>query len=354
MGACCGGGTNSAKVLPEDQANIQASKSSTKQIVAQTRVSEKLRQAKAVLLRNVSLNEEFRSIKQRDIDKEVMRRVLSPAGVCSEDRLALWCDALGVGTELSAVEAEHGAYFRELSMQTNAKVEKEIRNDIGRTFPEHEWFQSSQAQESLFNVLFCAAIALPDVAYVQGMNFIAGFFLLQANEHNELQAFLMFLSYLTQKKFNMQRHYGVGLTALLATMKAMDVRMASELPDLHKHLAGLSMPSVFFGTPYFLTFFCYNIPDHSVLVRVWDYLLIQPTIRFDERKSSTASQHDSNTNVNPEETMEACIMRLVFSYLRMVKQDVLREGTDIQAVLQILKNMRVDHGNLLELLHGGM
>jgi hypothetical protein len=82
---------------------------------------------------------------------------------------------------------------------------------------------------------------------------------------------------------------------------------------------------------------------------VWDFLLIQPTIRFAERKSDA-----HRSDADPEETMEACIMRLVFSYLRMVKQDVLKEGTDIHSVLQILKNMRINHGNLLEWLHGGM
>ena len=50
--------------------------------------------------------------------------------------------------------------------------------DLGRTFPEHDYFRSDEGQASLRRLLLAHATRNPAIGYTQSLNFIGAFLLL--------------------------------------------------------------------------------------------------------------------------------------------------------------------------------
>lgn len=66
-------------------------------------------------------------------------------------------------------------------LRQESVYEKAITRDLHRTFPHHPYFQSTEGQESLFNVVKAYSLYDPEVGYCQGLSFVAGPLLLNVN-----------------------------------------------------------------------------------------------------------------------------------------------------------------------------
>ena len=98
------------------------------------------------------------------------------------------------------------------------EVEKQIKKDLRRTFPDHVMFkinkgdkafsganngtedekQFTSGQRSLYNLLAAVALDHPDLGYTQGMNMLASTFLMYMGEED---SFWMMHSVLNEAKF---------------------------------------------------------------------------------------------------------------------------------------------------------
>lgn len=82
-------------------------------------------------------------------------------------------------TNISNLQGLQEIYVQLLRQES--VYEKAITRDLHRTFPHHPYFQSTQGQEALFNVVKAYSIYDPEVGYCQGLAFVAGPLLLNVN-----------------------------------------------------------------------------------------------------------------------------------------------------------------------------
>mmetsp|Transcript_1879 Transcript_1879/g.3749 ORF Transcript_1879/g.3749 Transcript_1879/m.3749 type:complete len:553 (-) Transcript_1879:27-1685(-) len=106
----------------------------------------------------------FQSLNTR---KQKAFRLLVQEGIPVAWRQAIWL-AL-VGGDFSGEDGE---------LAFNEEVLLEIRKDLDRTFPSHEWFGSKAGEDELGEVLKSFAAASPSIGYCQGLNLYAAQFLL--------------------------------------------------------------------------------------------------------------------------------------------------------------------------------
>ena len=87
--------------------------------------------------------------------------------------------------------------------EATTKWEAIIEKDVPRTFPKHKLFAkaSSVGCVELRRVLKATALHVPEVGYVQGMNFIAAYFL--AETRDEMISFLLLVRLLRGKEYGM-------------------------------------------------------------------------------------------------------------------------------------------------------
>ncbi|CAI2359524.1 unnamed protein product [Moneuplotes crassus] len=84
-----------------------------------------------------------------------------------------------------------------------------IENDLKRTFPHEEYYQSSEAKETLFNVLKAYTLYDTKCGYVQGMNFIAASLIYHSSPDI---AFWCLVSLMFD--YNLRNNYEVGFAGI--------------------------------------------------------------------------------------------------------------------------------------------
>lgn len=94
---------------------------------------------------------------------------------------------------------------------------KQIRRDLARTYPSSELFKSDIGQNKMLNVLqafsnYDREISkfIQPLEYVQGMNFIVGFFLYHAEEY---AAFWLFVTLI--EEYEMRMVYEAGIFQMI-------------------------------------------------------------------------------------------------------------------------------------------
>jgi hypothetical protein len=148
--------------------------------------------------------------------------------------------------------------------------ESVVYKDIGRTFPAHPYFKSSEAQAKLGRVLSKFEQAHPKVGYCQGMNYVAGL-LLMASGGVEEETYAMFCCLLER---NLGQMYAEGMPYLIRACHAFNLIFRQALPDLHAHLLKEGVPQELWLSKWFLTLFALSLPI-PVTLRVWDLLIVQ-------------------------------------------------------------------------------
>lgn len=148
----------------------------------------------------------------------------------------------------------------------DAETKEQIEKDLPRTFTTIEYFADPDVMNSTQRVLTAVAVQLPNVSYVQGMNFIVSYLFLHVK--TEQDCFSLFMDMLLHPRYNLQTIFCEGLPNL--TVYALLVaRMVKEIdPDLFAHLESLGLTDFFFTYQWILTLFTYSMPFDEV-AKVW-------------------------------------------------------------------------------------
>lgn len=120
----------------------------------------------------------------KDRDGAVLSLVMK-VGLRQEDRLKAWvswCEAAGgIGgrESVAAIEKKVAASMKsgdygQLEF-ADASLVRTIDVDLQRTLTDHPQFKEGGGAEMLKRVLLCTALTVPDVGYLQGMNFLGAF-----------------------------------------------------------------------------------------------------------------------------------------------------------------------------------
>ena len=100
------------------------------------------------------------------------------------------------------------------------------------------------------------------------MNYIAGVFLFHMSEE---EAFWCVVAYF--KSFDILGFYEHGMQSLVNNLANMGTYISILFPKLRDHFGDENIQPFCYATPYFLTFFTYNLPVRSV-TRVWDLVFL--------------------------------------------------------------------------------
>lgn len=130
-------------------------------------------------------------------------------------------------------------YFAALrNAAENSEAEEAIEEDLHRTFPEHPLFGGVLWRAMLKSVLVAYARRNREVGYSRGMNLVAAHFLLVCSEHD---AFWLLTTVIEQ--LLPTGYYSSPMEGLCCEMRVLDTLLATMLPELHKHMLHLELPT---------------------------------------------------------------------------------------------------------------
>lgn len=116
---------------------------------------------------------------------------------------------------------------------------EQIERDIPRTFPHNEYFGDAQVQASMRRVLIAVSAEYPEIAYVQSMNFLAGFLLLHCKTEDATFALLRHM--MSSPTLRLREMYSPGLPLLFLLARALGVLTELRFPDLARHLRAVDL-----------------------------------------------------------------------------------------------------------------
>ena len=157
-----------------------------------------------------------------------------------------------------------------------------IQKDIERTFPDHPFFKEEKykdkSNKSLANILKAYSIQNRELGYCQGMNFIAGFILINSGFREE-ESFWVFSCLMDNKipsdKLDIKGFQGLfhNYFPLLKIMNSLfQNQLSIRNSRLKLHLDEIQLSEPMWISKWFLSLFIYNFPFYSCL-RIWDHIL---------------------------------------------------------------------------------
>jgi len=176
---------------------------------------------------------------------------LSKFVIRKEERQTRWMYISGALDLLHKNTTAYAALLQKAGESGNEEVVDKITRDISRTFSSF----STKQQKSLLNVLKTYAIFNPEVAYCQGMNFVAGIITATLPED---QAFWVFVQIM--KKYDMATLYIEGLQGLHEKLDQFDSYTQTWYPELYLHFKDQRVSGLMFATKWFLTLFGCKLP----------------------------------------------------------------------------------------------
>lgn len=140
-----------------------------------------------------------------------------------------------------------------------------IEKDLERTFPDHPFFSSPRGIRSLRNVLVSMVNNHPELGYCQGMNSVAGVFLIISKNEEESYAMLEKLC------------FGYGAKGLFEYEFPLVVELCAEfhkvlkdkLPEIDGFFKDIELDDNLWITKWFMTLFSYSF-HLTCVIRIWD------------------------------------------------------------------------------------
>ena len=156
------------------------------------------------------------------------------------------------------------------ALNINLPIIDIIEVDIIRTFFDED---QDNNRKKLHNILIAIAYKYESIGYCQGMNYIAGFFLILTNDEKKTFDIMSFLISKTnygksfQNEFEMIKKYYYVFERLIQIY----------LPDLHNVLRKNNVDSSYYISPWFITLFTYNLSGNNtkIILRIIDLLIIE-------------------------------------------------------------------------------
>mmetsp|Transcript_19955 Transcript_19955/g.32890 ORF Transcript_19955/g.32890 Transcript_19955/m.32890 type:complete len:349 (-) Transcript_19955:882-1928(-) len=145
--------------------------------------------------------------------------------------------------------------------------EHQIEIDLPRTFPGIDYFQDDSVVNSFRAVLRAVALTLPEVGYVQGMNFIVAYILLHTK--TEKDAHRLTVEMLSNPKYNLRGVFVEGLPSLKKLSSVLQLVVKDKLPEMHAHFVNVGFEDLFFSYQWISTLFAYTMP-FDALCHVWE------------------------------------------------------------------------------------
>lgn len=159
-------------------------------------------------------------------------------------------------------------------VQTGEVLSKDLEEVISMDVQRSYQSLTHVASETLANLLRTYAFYNPDIAYCQGMNYLAGTLLIQLQD--EGLAFRCFVGLI--ERYNMHSLLVSNLPRLKLFFYQLDRLVGILLPSVHEVFKEEMVSSSHFAAPWFLTLFASLYQGSTsrvgVLFRLWDFFLL--------------------------------------------------------------------------------
>jgi hypothetical protein len=153
-----------------------------------------------------------------------------------------------------------------------AKNEEEvIIRDLHRTFPKNMIFNTKlgEGQRSLFRILMCFSAYNRSTGYVQGMGFLAAFFLSYMDEENSF-----WMLYCIFKKYRLEEVYLKDFPGLKKRFYVFLKLVEKFMPKIYKKLIEKEAYPTMYASQWFFTLYTNCLP-FELLVRIFDCYLLE-------------------------------------------------------------------------------
>lgn len=197
---------------------------------------------------------------------DAFRELVRQKGVPQRYRWRAWRALMGW-----SVLYKPGDYERIIKQWPDPKVVDSIDKDIDRTFPGNEDFDEQQRQ-NLAMLLRAHASFFPKVGYCQGMNFVAGFILLNAGRSPDASKDSFFCLAQLMVKYRANLLFCDGLPLLKLHTFQFRLALAQLFPEVHRHFQDAQITPELYLTRWILTLFTQPLPFDAA-ARVWDLIL---------------------------------------------------------------------------------
>ncbi|XP_064616082.1 LOW QUALITY PROTEIN: ecotropic viral integration site 5 ortholog-like [Liolophura sinensis] len=154
-------------------------------------------------------------------------------------------------------------------LKKTSPSEKQIKRDIARTFPDHDFFKDKDGlgQESLFNVMKAYSLHDREVGYCQGSGFIVGLLLMQMPEE---EAFAVLVKLM--QDYRLRELFKPSMAELGLCMYQLECLVQELLPDLHMHFQSQGFHTSIYASSWVSHFFTTALPL-SAACRVMDLFI---------------------------------------------------------------------------------
>ncbi|XP_048587303.1 uncharacterized protein LOC5507434 isoform X2 [Nematostella vectensis] len=215
----------------------------------------------------------------RVLYKEKELKTLFREGIPTSCRRAVWLSLTYEKVE-SLMKAKAPNFYQRLASKITKRmhtikeemsdVERQIKCDLLRTMPTNENFKSldSPMVKCLSRILHCFADYMPEIGYLQGMNFLVGLFLLFMGEEEA------FWSLVAVVQVYLKGYFDEFLIGAQADQEVLKELVCEKLPALHAHFKyyGVDLSTVTFN--WLITIYLDAVPFETGL-RIWDCFLYE-------------------------------------------------------------------------------
>lgn len=139
-----------------------------------------------------------------------------------------------------------------------SKYKKQIKLDVPRTLVEFQYFKDEGNLSRLHNVLYALSCDNKEIGYLQGMNFIAGYFLMRYNS-DEIKTFKTITCMLKNDKFGIKGLFISDFPRLFLAIYQIDELLKVINPEVYKHFENIGLTTITWLTSIILTLFAKNL-----------------------------------------------------------------------------------------------
>ena len=166
-------------------------------------------------------------------------------------------------------------YYRNLlTYDLSEETEKQIQKDITRTV-QNSISNIEEIKKSMYRILKALAIIDKEMSYVQGINFIVSFLLINS-KGNEIDTFYIILAIFSKtfnNKFGMRGFYLENFPLIHVYIKIYENHCKKLFPKFIQHINKISLPMISWLSPWFQMIFV-NVFPNDILLRIWDCFFI--------------------------------------------------------------------------------
>ena len=177
-------------------------------------------------------------------------------------RYSLYLSLIPSGSPLASLPASQPTVPR--------SVQRDIEKDKGRSFPGHPFFDLPSSQSSLSRILLQFASSHPSVGYAQGLDRVAGVFLLLFGEGESAHLLSHFVTTIIPRGT-----FDLDMAGRHAEALALEHLLRSLFPQTHSKLTDLGVDLNIATEGWMSCAFCGAFRDTEFTLRLWDVAMVE-------------------------------------------------------------------------------